>query len=77
MLLIHPQVYQLLVVSTVLLSPTNNWFFVVAVVCLLKTSISLLRFSIFKIYFSIKFPIDHCSISLMPALQLLPDNSND
>lgn len=40
-----------LVVSTLLLSPSNNWFFVVAVVCLLKTSITLLRFSIFKIYF--------------------------
>lgn len=40
-----------LVVSTLLLSPSSNRFFVVAVVCLLKTSISLLRFSIFKIYF--------------------------
>ena len=59
-----------LVVSTLLLSPSSHWLFVVAVVCLLKTSISLLRFSIFRLYFSIKFPVDYCSISLMPVLQL-------
>ena len=43
------------VVSTLLLSPSNNWFFVVCVVIclfvsLLITSISLLRFSIFYFF---------------------------
>lgn len=40
-----------LVVSTLLLSPSNHWFFVVAVVCLLKTSISLLDFLFLEFIF--------------------------